>query len=74
MTKNTETAHGLGQKAFKNGLHAPAQDKKLLDMLVGSPIGGWGMELMDAWTKGWEEARANTPEHKKMMRDVFGVD
>ncbi len=73
MANDTETANGLGQKAFENGLHAPAQDKQLMNMLR-IPVGGRGIKLMGAWKKGWENAQRNTPEYKKMMLDVFGVN
>ena len=73
MTNDTETANGLGQEAFENGLHAPAQDKQLMNMLR-VPVGGRAIELMAAWKKGWENAQKNTPEYKKMVADVFGVN
>ncbi len=73
MINDTEIANELGHEAFGNGLHAPAQDKELMDMLR-IPVGGRGIKLMDAWKKGWENAQRNTPEYKKMMLDVFGAN
>ncbi len=73
MANNTEIANELGREAFEKGLYAPAQDKQLMNMLR-VPVGGRAIELMAAWKKGWENAQKNTPEYKKMMLGVFGVN
>lgn len=74
MINTTEIANELGQKAFGNGLHVPAQDKEMMDMFTGIPVGGCGMQLMASWKNGWNKARESTDEYKQMMKDVFVVD
>lgn len=55
-----EKAKELGAKAFKKGLNAvPSQDKDLMKLLKGLPVGGGAADIMDAWSKAWHEANLN---------------
>ena len=66
-------AYQLGKNGFDNGKQAPAQDKNMLNMLRGMKIGDMdGVELLDSWNFGWNQARESTEEYKQMLIDVFG--
>jgi len=57
-TDKIEQALELGREAYKRGRsNIPAQNQQLMKMLEGSPLGGIGVALMEAYNEGWNEAR-----------------
>ena len=44
-------AESLGEKAFKNGIIAPAHDKEFLKIIEGSKVGE-AKPYLEAWNKG----------------------
>lgn len=48
-------AESLGEKAFKNGIIAPAHDKEFLKIIEGSKVGET-KPYLEAWNKGWTKA------------------
>jgi hypothetical protein len=54
--KTLAKASKLGAGAFKKGMKSiPAQDKELMKLLKGLPVGGGGASIMDAWSKAWHK-------------------
>jgi len=65
--KQINEAKQLGLQAFSAGIIcAPAQDSKLMKMLVGRQIGktpegeAKSIKIMEAWRSGWFTARIST--------------
>jgi len=57
-TDKIEQALELGREAYKRGRsNIPAQNQQLMKMLEGSPLGGIGVALMEAYNEGWMEER-----------------
>ena len=55
-TDKIEQALELGRVAYKRGiLNIPAQNQQLMKMLEGSPLGGIGVAVMEAYTEGWHK-------------------
>ena len=81
ITKNKETmtnpqittAETFGMINHEQGtMRVPAQSKELMNMLIGWKVGespkneASTIELMNAWTKGWDKAK------RIMMNEKFG--
>jgi hypothetical protein len=50
-------AKKLGTVAFKKGKKAiPVQDRDLMNLLKGLPVGGGGDKIIDAWSASWHKA------------------
>ena len=72
-TSQITTAETFGMINHEQGImRVPAQSKELMDMLKGRKAGetpkneASTLELMDAWTKGWDKAK------RIMMKEKFG--
>lgn len=65
-------AKKLGRQGLYNN-KAPCQDKELMNMFAGMPVGSpHGMNLINAWENAREEERENSEEYQQMLVDVFG--
>ena len=72
-TSQITAAETFGMINHEQGvMRAPAQSKELMSMIAGRKIGETpkntpsSIELMDAWTKGWDKAK------RIMMKEKFG--
>ena len=73
MTTQLTTAETLGIINHEEGImRVPAQSKELMNMIKGRKVRETPknevstLQLMDAWTKGWDKAK------RKMMKEKFG--
>ena len=72
-TSQITTAETFGMINHEQGIiRVPAQSKELMEMLSNRKVGktpkneATTIELMNAWTKGWDKAR------NIMMKEKFG--
>jgi hypothetical protein len=60
--KRIAAARKLGREARKRGAKCiAALDKDLRPLVAGLPVGGGGLEIIDAWINGW------TLEHRECV-------
>ncbi len=72
LEKKVTQAKELGRQAFESGKKLiPAQDPKLMALLEGLPVGGGGVQIMEAWSKEWMKHNLAAPLPKgKSLEDT----
>lgn len=60
----------LGREAFERGANsAPALDPNVKPLLAGLPVGGGGLEILEAWTLNWHTLNAR--RMSASLREAF---